>query len=209
MMRAAMTYPVNPLLGAVATPPVAEVHGWIAGRSFPRRKPLLDVSQAVPGYPPDAPLGHIRLLVPEAGLEPARGFPRPVLSRLRLPFPPLWHFVVLEGLTGIEPAYPAWKTGTRPLSHRPWSPWRDSNSQHPGSKPGALSAELRGPGTPGEIRTLDRWGRNPLLFPLSYGSMARAEGLEPPRQVLETCALPVELHPCNLLSTPIQLLRCG
>lgn len=66
MMRAAMTYPVNPLLGAVATPPVAEVHGWIAGRSFPRRKPLLDVSQAVPGYPPDASLtDHLAAAVGE------------------------------------------------------------------------------------------------------------------------------------------------
>ncbi len=44
MMQATMTYPVNPLLGAVAPPPVAEVHGWIAGRSFPPGKPLLDVS---------------------------------------------------------------------------------------------------------------------------------------------------------------------
>ena len=26
--------------------------------------------------------------------------------------------------------------------------------------------------------------------PLSYGSVARAEGIEPPRQVLETCTLP-------------------
>ena len=48
-----MSYPVNPLIGAVAAPPVAEVQGWIAGRIFPHRKPLLDVSQAVPGYPPD------------------------------------------------------------------------------------------------------------------------------------------------------------
>ena len=48
-----MIYPVNPQIGAVAAPPVAEVQGWIAGRSFPHRKPLLDVSQAVPGYPPD------------------------------------------------------------------------------------------------------------------------------------------------------------
>ncbi len=53
-----MTYPVNPLLGAVASPPVAEVHGWIAGRRFPSGKPLLDVSQAVPGYPPDPSLNR-------------------------------------------------------------------------------------------------------------------------------------------------------
>ena len=51
-----MNYPVNPLLGAVAPPPVAEVQGWVAHRDFPSGKPLLDVSQAVPGYPPDASL---------------------------------------------------------------------------------------------------------------------------------------------------------
>ncbi len=51
-----MPYAVNPLLGAVAPPPVAEVYGWISGRDFPADKPLLDVSQAVPGYPPDEAL---------------------------------------------------------------------------------------------------------------------------------------------------------
>ncbi len=66
MMRVAMTYPVNPLLGAVATPPVAEVHDWIAGRSFPPGKPLLDVSQAVPGYPPDRSLtDHLAAVIGE------------------------------------------------------------------------------------------------------------------------------------------------
>ena len=53
-----MTYPVNPLLGAVASPPVAAVQGWIAGRRFPSEKPLFDVSQAIPGYPPDPSLTH-------------------------------------------------------------------------------------------------------------------------------------------------------
>ena len=62
-----MSYPVNPLIGAVAAPPVAEVQGWIAGRSFPRRKPLLDVSQAVPGYPPDRLLtDHLAAALGEA-----------------------------------------------------------------------------------------------------------------------------------------------
>lgn len=42
----------NPLLAAVAEPPIAEAHGWIRGRSFPDDKPLIDVAQAVPGYPP-------------------------------------------------------------------------------------------------------------------------------------------------------------
>jgi aspartate/methionine/tyrosine aminotransferase len=71
MMRAptdtrtiAMAYATNPLLGAVAPPPVAEVYGWIDGREFPHDKPLLDVSQAVPGYPPDKALtDHLARLV--------------------------------------------------------------------------------------------------------------------------------------------------
>ena len=61
-----MPYAINPLLGAVAPPPVAEVHGWIAGRDFPADKPLLDVSQAVPGYPPDEALtDHLAKAVAE------------------------------------------------------------------------------------------------------------------------------------------------
>jgi aspartate/methionine/tyrosine aminotransferase len=47
-----MTYRTNPRLAAVIEPPIAEAYGWIAGRQFPRDKPLIDVSQAVPGYPP-------------------------------------------------------------------------------------------------------------------------------------------------------------
>ena len=43
---------INPALAAVAEPPIAEAYGWIKGREFPAAKPLIDVSQAVPGYPP-------------------------------------------------------------------------------------------------------------------------------------------------------------
>ena len=42
----------NPLISAVATPPIADVHGWIQDREFPAERPLLDVCQAVPSYPP-------------------------------------------------------------------------------------------------------------------------------------------------------------
>jgi hypothetical protein len=45
-----MTQWSNPLVGAVATPPVAKVQGWIRGRSFPADKALLDLAQAVPSY---------------------------------------------------------------------------------------------------------------------------------------------------------------
>ena len=42
----------NPLLSAVAAPPIAEAQNWIADRDFPADRPLIDLAQAVPGYPP-------------------------------------------------------------------------------------------------------------------------------------------------------------
>lgn len=42
----------NPLFAAIAAPPIAEAQGWVRGRTFPAEKPLIDVAQAVPGYPP-------------------------------------------------------------------------------------------------------------------------------------------------------------
>jgi aspartate/methionine/tyrosine aminotransferase len=51
-----MSYRINGLVRAVAEPPIAEAHGWIHGRIFPAEKPLIDVAQAVPGYPPPAEL---------------------------------------------------------------------------------------------------------------------------------------------------------
>jgi aspartate/methionine/tyrosine aminotransferase len=47
-----MSYRLNTLVRNVAEPPIAEAQGWIRGRSFPPAKPLIDVAQAVPGYPP-------------------------------------------------------------------------------------------------------------------------------------------------------------
>ena len=47
-----MRYAVNPLLRPVAAAPIPVARSWIAGRRFPAEKPLIDVSQAVPGYPP-------------------------------------------------------------------------------------------------------------------------------------------------------------
>lgn len=42
-------------------PPIAEVQQWIADRDFPPERPLLDVSQAVPSYPPpDALIEYLR-----------------------------------------------------------------------------------------------------------------------------------------------------
>ncbi|WP_207479968.1 aminotransferase [Arenibaculum pallidiluteum] len=52
--------PLNPLLRAVAPPPIAEAQGWVRGRSFPADKPLIDLAQAVPGSPPpSAMLEHL------------------------------------------------------------------------------------------------------------------------------------------------------
>ncbi len=47
-----MSYYVNPVLQKVTAPPIADAQQWVAGRTFPADKPLLDVSQAVPNYAP-------------------------------------------------------------------------------------------------------------------------------------------------------------
>ena len=43
---------VNSLVTDAIDPPIAEAQSWIAGRKFPAEKPLLDMAQAVPSYPP-------------------------------------------------------------------------------------------------------------------------------------------------------------
>ncbi|MEM9744436.1 MAG: aminotransferase [Pseudomonadota bacterium] len=47
-----MSLPINPHVVNAIDPPIAEAHSWIAGRSFPQDKPLLDLAQGVPSYPP-------------------------------------------------------------------------------------------------------------------------------------------------------------
>src|SRR5262249_21239605 len=47
-----MSFRRNNLVSALAPPPIAAVQGWIEGRVFPAERPLLDVAQAVPSYPP-------------------------------------------------------------------------------------------------------------------------------------------------------------
>ena len=47
-----MNFAVNPLLAGVGEPPIAEAVSWVSGRTFPDDKPLVDLSQAAPGYPP-------------------------------------------------------------------------------------------------------------------------------------------------------------
>ena len=59
-----MSYPTSPFVAAAVEPPVAEAKAWIAGRDFPPEKPLLDLAQAVPAYPPATALGdHLAALV--------------------------------------------------------------------------------------------------------------------------------------------------
>lgn len=47
---------INPWINQVQSPPITEVASWVAGRNFPPDKPLIDLCQAVPGYPPPAEL---------------------------------------------------------------------------------------------------------------------------------------------------------
>jgi len=66
-----MPYCANPLVLGVAEPPIAEAQGWIEGRAFPPDRPLLNMAQAVPSYPPaDALQEHLAAAVrrPDASL---------------------------------------------------------------------------------------------------------------------------------------------
>ncbi|MEX2648492.1 MAG: aminotransferase [Alphaproteobacteria bacterium] len=77
-----MAYPLNALVDSVLTPPIAEAWSWVEGRDFPTNRPLVDVCQAVPGYPPhDSLARHVamRAALPEtarytdiAGIAPLR-----------------------------------------------------------------------------------------------------------------------------------------
>lgn len=51
-----MPFPLSPNLTAIHPPPITEVKSWIAGRTFPSEKPLIDLCQAIPDYPPAASL---------------------------------------------------------------------------------------------------------------------------------------------------------
>ncbi len=49
-----MSFSLSPNLMAIQPPPITEVKSWIAGRSFFPEKPLIDLCQAIPDYPPAA-----------------------------------------------------------------------------------------------------------------------------------------------------------
>lgn len=43
-------------ISKIQPPPITEVKSWLSGRSFPVEKPLIDLCQAVPSYPPPVEL---------------------------------------------------------------------------------------------------------------------------------------------------------
>src|SRR3546814_8771817 len=77
-----MSFAVKPDGAAFVEPPIAEAKGWVAGRSYPAERPLLDLCQAVPIYPPAEDLrehlaGRVRLFETAqytaiTGLDPLR-----------------------------------------------------------------------------------------------------------------------------------------
>jgi aspartate/methionine/tyrosine aminotransferase len=73
-----MLHPLNPAMAATDAPPVMEARRWIAGRSFPADRPLINVSQAAPVDPPPMAL---RQAIAEAALsDPAAHLYGPVLG---------------------------------------------------------------------------------------------------------------------------------
>jgi aspartate/methionine/tyrosine aminotransferase len=51
----------NRQVNQVQPPPITEVESWVKQRHFPTDKPLVDLCQAVPGYPPpDALIDHLK-----------------------------------------------------------------------------------------------------------------------------------------------------
>lgn len=73
---------VSPEVAAVPAPPISTVRGWLAGRSFTPERPLIDLCQAVPDYPP-APglIAHLRPLLDDP--QTARYSPDEGLAEVR------------------------------------------------------------------------------------------------------------------------------
>jgi aspartate/methionine/tyrosine aminotransferase len=69
----------NPWLAAVEPSPIGEAKRWVLGRTFPTDQPLVDLSQAVPGYPPALELrrhlGELLLDPAVHGYTPILGLP--------------------------------------------------------------------------------------------------------------------------------------
>jgi len=59
-----MKFSVSPNIEQVHFPPISEVKSWIAGRVFPPERPLVDLCQAIPDYPPPPELAaHLKPLL--------------------------------------------------------------------------------------------------------------------------------------------------
>jgi aspartate/methionine/tyrosine aminotransferase len=67
----------NPWLAAVEPSPIGEAKRWVLGRTFPTDQPLVDLSQAVPGYPPAL---ELRRHLGELLLDPAGHGYTPILG---------------------------------------------------------------------------------------------------------------------------------
>lgn len=73
--------PVNAAVGGVTSPPIADVNAWVADMTFPPQRPLLNLAQAVPAYPPAAALtDHVG----RVAKEPASALYAPILGLARL-----------------------------------------------------------------------------------------------------------------------------
>ncbi len=67
----------NPRLAAVAPSPIGETRRWVLNRTFPADRALIDLSQAVPGYPPAM---ELRQHLSERLLDPAMHGYTPILG---------------------------------------------------------------------------------------------------------------------------------
>lgn len=67
----------NPAVAAVTPPPIADVNGWVADVDFPAERPLLNLAQAVPSYPPAS---ELIARVGEVAAEPASALYAPILG---------------------------------------------------------------------------------------------------------------------------------
>ncbi len=76
-----MPLPINPAVAAVAAPPIAEAMTWIEGVALPPDRPLLDLAQAVPSYPPPEDL---RAHVAQAALGPSSAFYTAIMGKPEL-----------------------------------------------------------------------------------------------------------------------------
>ena len=70
---------LNPFVRSTDFPPVPEAASWIEGRQFTRENPLIDVSQAVPGYATATPIiEHLATVLTETSIRsygPVLGLP--------------------------------------------------------------------------------------------------------------------------------------